>query len=139
MVIGLLPGTTYYIKAYATNNIGTAYGNTITFTTPAPYNPVALNNAIIAKMSTYNVPGLAIAVVKDKKLVYVHSYGYADIWSRRIAADDDLYRIASHSKPITAIAILKLVEEGLITLDQTIFGSYGILGNDYGVLPANSK
>jgi CubicO group peptidase (beta-lactamase class C family) len=135
----LITGTTYYMRAYATNSAGTAYGNTIIFTTPAPYNPVALNNAITEKMSTYNVPGLSIAVVKDEKLVYVHSYGYADIWSRRIAEDDDLYRIASLSKPITAIAILKLAEEGLITLDRKVFGTYGILGNDYGAPPANSK
>ena len=135
----LVTGSTYFLRAYATNSVGTAYGNTIIFATPAPYNPVALNNAITAKMSTYNVPGLQIAVVKDEKLVYTHSYGYSNRGSLKIAADDDLYRIASLSKPITAIAILKMVEEGLITLDQKVFGTYGILGNDYGVPPANSK
>lgn len=35
-VTNLLPNTTYYIRAYATNSIGTAYGNELTFTTPAP-------------------------------------------------------------------------------------------------------
>ena len=135
----LFTGTTYFLRAYATNGVGTAYGNTITFVTPVPYNPTSLNSAITAKMTTYNVPGLQIAVVKDEKLVYTHSYGYSNRSTLKIATDDDLYRIASLSKPITAIAILKMVEEGLITLDRKVFGTNGILGNDYGVPPANSK
>jgi gliding motility-associated-like protein len=35
-IIGLLPSTTYYVRAYATNSVGTAYGNVVTFTTPPP-------------------------------------------------------------------------------------------------------
>lgn len=33
-ITGLTPGTTYYVRAYATNSVGTAYGNTVSFTTP---------------------------------------------------------------------------------------------------------
>jgi len=39
-ITGLTPNTTYYVRAYATNSIGTAYGNQVTFTTSALENPV---------------------------------------------------------------------------------------------------
>jgi hypothetical protein len=39
-ITGLTPGITYYVRAYATNAIGTAYGNQVTFTTPAFVNPI---------------------------------------------------------------------------------------------------
>ncbi len=55
------------------------------------------------------------------------------------ASNDDLYRIASISKSITAIAILKLVEDGSLSLDQKVFGSEGVLGWDYGNLPTGSN
>ena len=98
-----------------------------------------LDNAIKNKMSEYDFPALSIAIVKDEKLVYVKSYGLSDVESGIVAKNDDLYRIASLSKPITATAILKLVQDGLITLDQKVFGSNGILGNVYGIPPAGSK
>ena len=43
---GLLPGVTYYIRAYATNSVGTAYGNEITFTTTAVVVPTLTTSAI---------------------------------------------------------------------------------------------
>lgn len=136
-VTGLTDGIRYYLRAYATNEVGTSYGNEVTFQAVAPFTD--LDNAIAAKMTQYNIPGLSVAIVKNEKLVYIRSYGYADIQSNQIASNDDLYRIASVSKPITAIAIFKLVQDGLITLDQKVFGTGGILGNDYGSPPVGSN
>jgi len=59
-IIGLSPSTTYYVRAYAANNIGTAYGNQITFTTPASPLPVtasAVTNAIANNTGTTAVSG----------------------------------------------------------------------------------
>lgn len=136
-ITGLTDGIRYYLRAYATNAVGTAYGNEVSFQAVSPFSE--LDNAIALKMSQYNIPGLSVAIVKNEKLVYVRSYGYADIESDQIASNDDLYRIASVSKPITAIAILKLVQDGLVTLDQKVFGTDGILGNDYGTPPVGSN
>jgi len=99
----------------------------------------SLDNAIKNEMFQYNIPALSIAIVKNEKLVYIKSYGFSDKESRILAADDDLYRIASVSKPITVIAILKLVQDGLLSLDQKVFGSDGVFGNDYGTPPSGSK
>lgn len=98
-----------------------------------------LDNEIENKMSEYNIPALSIAIVKNEKLVYVRSYGFSDKEASKIAVNDDLYRIASISKSITAIAILKLVQDELISLDHKVFGPNGILGNDYGTPPDGSN
>lgn len=98
-----------------------------------------LDIAIDDKMTQYEIPSLSLAIVMNEKLVYVQSYGLSDKESNTTASNDDLYRIASISKPITAVAILKLVQDGLISLDQKVFGSNGILGNDFGEPPAGSN
>ena len=137
VLTGLTSETKYYVKAYATNSVGTAYGEEITFQTASVF--AKMDSAIANKMDQYNIPAVSIAIIKNEKLVYVKSYGYSDKEANTVASIDDLYRIASVSKPITAIAILKLVQDGLISLDQTVFGTNGILGNDYGITPAGSN
>lgn len=134
---GLTPGATYFVRAYATNSKGTSYGNELVFQTVEPF--TSLDDIFASKMIQYNIPGLSVAIVKNEKLVYVKSYGFADKETSQIANNNDLYRIASISKPITAIAILKLVQDGLITLDQKVFGASGILGNTYGTPATGSN
>jgi CubicO group peptidase (beta-lactamase class C family) len=97
-----------------------------------------LDDTIAKKMVQYSIPGLALAIVKDEKLVYLKSFGYADKESGQHATNDNLWRIASVSKPITSIAIMKLVQDGQLTLDQKVFGVDGILGNDYESPPIDS-
>jgi len=55
-ITGLLPGTTYYVRAYATNSVGTAYGNELTMITPAIL-PVITTTAISAVTSTTSSSG----------------------------------------------------------------------------------
>lgn len=98
----------------------------------------ALDSAIAVKMTQFKVPGISIAVVKDEKLVYVKSYGYADKEAGQKTSNDNLYRIASISKPVTYVAVLKLVQDGKLTLDQKVFGRGAILGDDFGTPPAGS-
>jgi len=74
--------------------------------------------------------GLAVAIVKDEKLVFVKGYGYADVEAKIPASPEQLFRIASVSKLVTAIAVMKLVESGKITLDSKVFGKFGILSNE---------
>ncbi|MEI6274659.1 MAG: serine hydrolase domain-containing protein [Prolixibacteraceae bacterium] len=74
--------------------------------------------------------GLAVAIVKDEQLVFAKGYGYADVETKIQASPEQLFRIASVSKLVTAIAIMKLVESGKIKLDSKVFGKYGILNNE---------
>src|SRR3712207_4969193 len=62
-------------------------------------------------MRQWGIPGGAVAVVKDGRLVYARGYGYADVAAKQPVQPDALFRIASVSKPITAAAVLKLRSE----------------------------
>jgi len=77
-------------------------------------------------MTKYKVPGGAVSVVKDGRLVFAHGYGYADNATGSPVEPYSLFRIASLSKPITAVAILKLVEEGRLRLDDKAFSILNI-------------
>src|SRR3954447_14175922 len=66
------------------------------------------------------IPGGAVAVLRDGKLIYARGFGYADVENRVPVQPDALFRIASVSKPITSAAIMKLVEEGKLHLDDRV-------------------
>jgi len=74
-----------------------------------------------ALMVKWGIPGGAVAVVKDGRLVYSRGYGYADLETAAPVAADALFRLASISKPITAVAVLKLQEDGRLDLDAKAF------------------
>jgi CubicO group peptidase (beta-lactamase class C family) len=72
-------------------------------------------------MEDNEVPGAALAVAKDGRLVYARGFGYADPDAKAPVAPRALFRIASISKPITAAAILRLVELGKLKLEDAAF------------------
>jgi N-acyl-D-amino-acid deacylase len=65
--------------------------------------------------------GAALAVAKDGRLVYARGFGYADPSVMTPVQPHALFRIASISKPITAAAILRLIEMGKLKLDDAAF------------------
>lgn len=71
-------------------------------------------------MKKYAIPGGAVAVVRNGKLFYARGFGYADVENKQAVQADALFRIASVSKPITSAAIMKLVEEGKLQLDDRV-------------------
>lgn len=71
-------------------------------------------------MAEHEIPGGSLAVVKDGKLVYARGFGWADREAKTPVQPESLFRIASVSKPITAVAILKLVEEKRLKLDDKV-------------------
>ncbi len=64
-----------------------------------------------------HVPGLAFGIVADGRLAYVQTLGSRTLDQYEIVTPDSLFRIASMSKAFTALAILKLRDEGLLRLD----------------------
>jgi CubicO group peptidase (beta-lactamase class C family) len=66
------------------------------------------------------VPGAALAVTRHGKLVYARGFGFADVEKKEPVQPDALFRICSISKPITAVAIMQLVEKGKIGLDSKV-------------------
>ena len=76
---------------------------------------------VTALMAKWGLPGGAVGVLRDGRLAYAEGYGFADRERRRPATPATLFRIASLSKPITAVAVLKLVEQGRLRLDDKPF------------------
>lgn len=74
--------------------------------------------------------GVAVAIVKDEKLVFVKGYGFANEETAVPVNPNNLFRIASVSKLVTAVAIMKLAENAKISLDSKVFGKYGILNDN---------
>ncbi len=66
------------------------------------------------------VPGAALAVARNGAIVYSRAFGYADRDACEVATPASLFRIASLSKPVTAVAILQLVEKGKLALDDKV-------------------
>ena len=72
-------------------------------------------------MERHRIPGCSVAISNHGQIAYSKSFGIADIAQRRPVTSISLFRIASISKPITAVAILQLVEQGKLSLDDTVF------------------
>jgi len=66
-------------------------------------------------------PGMAYGIVVDGKLVHTGSMGYTDINAKILADSKSDFRIASMTKSLTAMAILKLRDEGILKLDDPAY------------------
>ena len=77
--------------------------------------------AVSKLMTDWHIPGGAVGVMKEGRLVYARGFGYADLEAHKEATPDALFRIASVTKPVTKAAILKLVEQGKLSLNAPAF------------------
>jgi N-acyl-D-amino-acid deacylase len=77
--------------------------------------------AIIAYMRQHKIPGGSLALVRNGKLLYARGFGYADLERREPVRPTSLFRIASISKTITAVAILHLVEQRKLDENARVF------------------
>jgi CubicO group peptidase (beta-lactamase class C family) len=68
----------------------------------------------------HKIPGAALAVSWQGRLVYARGFGFADVEKKEPVEPAALFRIASISKPITAVAVMQLVEQGKLRLDDKI-------------------
>ncbi len=79
-----------------------------------------VHRAITATMNAQKIPGLSVAVVVQGKPRWSSGYGLADVENHVPARADTVYRWASVSMPVTAVAVLQLVERGKLDLDAPI-------------------
>ncbi|MBN2476209.1 MAG: beta-lactamase family protein [Pirellulales bacterium] len=89
-------------------------------TGPAVPELASFDRIITELMRKHEIPGGAVAVAKDGRLLLARGYGLADVEGCRPVQPDALFRIASVSKPITAAAVLVLVERGRLDLDAKV-------------------
>ena len=72
------------------------------------------------QMAYRGLPGIAVGVVSDQQLVWAKGFGLADVKNRVPMTPATKFRIASHSKLFTAIAIMQLREDGKLRLDDPV-------------------
>jgi CubicO group peptidase (beta-lactamase class C family) len=86
-------------------------------------------------LNRWPTAGLAVGVVRDGSLAWFHGHGVADIGSGTPVTQDTVFRIASITKTITAIAVMQLWEQGLVDLDAP--ANHYLRG--YSLVPARAS
>ena len=76
----------------------------------------------------WEIPGASLAVARDGRLLLARGYGFADRDRKLPVLADSVFRMGSISKTITAVAILRLVEDGRLGLDDKVLPLLGEFG-----------
>ena len=96
------------------------FGIALIFCASAAARADQVDSYIEAQMRHLHIPGISLAVVRDGRIVKAKGYGLADIEADSAAAPKTVYEIGSVGKQFTATAVMMLVEEGKISLDDKI-------------------
>ncbi|MPT31372.1 MAG: class A beta-lactamase-related serine hydrolase [Chryseobacterium sp.] len=92
--------------------------NAILQTTDPLYEEIeTLGNELTVKN---NVPGVAVAVIRDGKIAWIKSIGYADLASKKPVTSETIFNIGSISKLVSSWGFMQLTEKGLIKLDDPV-------------------
>ena len=75
---------------------------------------------LMERMKLYNVPGISIAIVENGKIKWAKGYGIANTKDSSEVNANTLFQAGSISKPVAALAALKLVESGSVDIDEDV-------------------
>jgi CubicO group peptidase (beta-lactamase class C family) len=89
----------------------------------------ALETGLSSLLRKYSIKGASVAVARDGRLIFAKGIGYADVEEEVPVEPKHMFRVASVSKLITAVAIMKMRDQGLLDLDDRVFGPEGILND----------
>ncbi len=92
-----------------------------------------LDTNILDVMNRQHVPGVSACAVKDGEVVWMETYGYADLDKNISVTPDTIFMLGSLSKITTGIAFMQLFEQGLISLDDDIndYLTFDVLHPDF--------
>ena len=79
-----------------------------------------IQRTIDAYIQNQELAGGALLVRRDEEVLYENTFGYSNIAARQTIARDSLYRLMSMTKPLTAVAVMQLAEQGKIELDAPL-------------------
>ena len=100
---------------------------TITNAPPVTY-------TLAERMAFHKVPAISVAFVENGKVAWARAYGVADVAAGTRATTDTLFQAASISKPLAALAVLRLVQDGKLALDEDVnlkLKSWKVPENDF--------
>ena len=78
----------------------------------------ALDASLRGAVEAKDVPGVVALVTDRERVLYQSAFGVADVATGRPLTSDALFRIASMTKPVTSVALMQLVEQGRLGLDD---------------------
>src|SRR5690242_18664331 len=85
-----------------------------------PISADSVDDYIRAQMARRKIPGVALAVVQRRQVVKLAGYGMASVELEAPVTPDTVFELASVTKQFTAAAIMKLVEEGKVGLEESV-------------------
>jgi CubicO group peptidase (beta-lactamase class C family) len=83
--------------------------------------PADLDDYVARSMKTFDVPGMAVAIVKDGKVALMKGYGVRKLGESAPVDENSLFGIGSNTKAFTAAALATLVDEGKISWDDPVY------------------
>ena len=83
-------------------------------------NAAPVTYTLAERMTHHKVPAVSVAFVENGKVAWARAYGVADVAAKRPATPETLFQAASISKPIAALAVLRLVQDGKLALDEDV-------------------
>jgi CubicO group peptidase (beta-lactamase class C family) len=72
------------------------------------------------RLADYHTPGISIAVINDFEIEWARGFGVCEAGTTREVTPDTLFQAASISKPIFALAVIRLAQEGRLSLDEDV-------------------
>lgn len=84
---------------------------------PAKSLESAIDALVTSTLSKERIPGMSVAVVEDGRVVYARGFGTISLTTEIRPTADTQYRLASVSKPFTAVGVFQLVQDGTVKLD----------------------
>lgn len=85
-----------------------------------PVTSTEIDSIVSETMKVFNVPGIAVAVIKDDRVIHLKGYGVRSINAAKTVDENTLFAIASNTKAFTAAALGILVDEGRISWDEKV-------------------
>jgi CubicO group peptidase (beta-lactamase class C family) len=98
-----------------------------------------IETTVSSFLRKWTIAGASVAIAKDGKLIYAHGFGLADTALKTETQPYSQFRIASISKMVTAVGIMKLQEEGKLSVNDKVFGPTGILNDEYYGEPKDKR
>ncbi len=109
------------IKAFAVVCIAVGVASPVQAAQPAVGpRPEAIDAAVRATIARYHLPGIAVGVIEDGKVVFARGYGETVAGSGDPVTNKTLFKIASNSKAMTAAVLARLVQQGKLRWDDPV-------------------
>ena len=80
-----------------------------------------MDEFIKAQMDSLGIPGMSIAIISDAEIVYHRALGVTDVDTKEKVTDETIFDAGSMGKPLFAYLVMKMVDKGILNLDQPLY------------------